>query len=148
MKNQEKKQRDQRSNKTDGRVKGECYVYINSLGNIEGAIDTFGSIDNHRYETGNYFETEEDAGEYIEKTKIYMELKRLAERLNNGEKIDWKNKAQKKYFICYDNTSNRLVFDFYSTLSFIGTIYCLDENFLDIALERIGKERLEKLFKE
>ena len=148
MRNQEKKQRGQRANKTDGRVKGEYYFYIDSCGDIDKIHDAFDYIDNHRYKTGNYFKTEEEAEEYIEKIKIYMKLKRLSERLNNGKKIDWNDRDQYKYYILYNYYSDCIDVDDTYIYQKQGTIYCLNEDFKDIAIKEIGEERLLKLFKD
>jgi hypothetical protein len=103
-------------------------------------------LDNQRYSIGNYFETERQAYQTVEKLKIYNQLKDLALRLNKGEKIDWTNMNQRKYYIYMRN--NELCTDLYMTIKDLGQIYCLDPNFLDIANQEIGEENLLKLFEE
>lgn len=82
-----------------------------------------------------------------EKMKIYTQLKDLALRLNNGEKIDWENDNRAKWHICYKN-GTALGFDdnYTCALQDLGQIYCLDKNFLEIAKKEIGEENLKKLF--
>lgn len=106
------------------------------------------AMDDFNYKTRNYFKTKEEAEEYREKLKTYYDLMDLADELNGDRKIDWNDKEQEKYYIYY-NTRDKSI-DTINTYFFkgLGQIYCLDENFLDIALERIDKDRLEKLFKE
>lgn len=104
------------------------------------------NCDKARYEIGNYFRTEEEAEKAVEKIKIYTQLKDLALRLNNGEKIDWENDEQEKYYIYYDNTCNMLTYGEGHGYHDIGQIYCLDENFVDIAKQEIGEKNLKKLF--
>ena len=83
-----------------------------------------------------------------EKQKIYIQLKNLAERLNNSEKNDWNNKKQKKYFIYYDYNKKKLKEGYNNMCRNQGTIYCIDINFLDIAIKEIGEENLLKLFED
>lgn len=113
-------------------------------------IESNDAIDIFLYKTRNYFKTKEEADEYREKLKTYYDLMDLADELNGDRKIDWKNFEQHKYHITYDIDKEELciTFDFFGKHKDLCQIYCLDKNFLDIALERIGKDRLEKLFKE
>lgn len=111
-------------------------------------VESNDAVDIFLYKTRNYFKTKEEAEEYREKLKTYYDLMDLADELNGDRKIDWKNKNQKKYYIYYDYYSNKIYIERIYGCKGIGQIYCLDENFLDIALERIGEDRLEKLFKE
>lgn len=83
-----------------------------------------------------------------EKQEIYIKLKNLAERLNKGQKIDWDNKKQKKYFIYYDYNKKKLKEGYNNMCKNQGTIYCVDIYFLDIVKKEIGEENLLKLFED
>ena len=74
-----------------------------------------------------------------------MQLKDLALRLNEGEKIDWANSNQYKYNIYYE-PGGLATTDAYCYQD-IGQIYCLDSNFLNIAKREISEENLKKIFK-
>ena len=115
-------------------------------GNLYNWMETNGSNDDFRYKTRNYFKTGEEAEKHLEKINTYYELMDLAEELNNGEEIDWENSVQNKYYIIF--VDNGLYLDWWCKKKILGNIYCLNENFLEIAKERIGEERLIKLFKE
>ena len=68
-------------------------------------------------------------------------------RLNKGEKIDWENTSQEKYFIYLDNEYNKLGYADNicgKWCQYQGTVYCLDQNFLDVAIQEIGEGRLIK----
>ena len=99
------------------------------------------------YNMGNCFKTREEAEKVVEKLKIYTQLKRLAEEINT-EPIDWENENQSKYHIVYNHGTNYLLKLYITNMQSLGEIYCTNSNFLDIALERIGEEKLLKLFKE
>lgn len=79
------------------------------------------------------------------KLEIETKLKNIAERLNNGRKIDWTND---KYYICFDCYHNQLKIEKSSLDKIQGTIYCLYNNFLDVAKKEIGEDNLIKYFKE
>ena len=75
----------------------------------------------------------------------YYDLMDLAEELNKGRKIDWNNDTQQKFYICLKG--NKLVKGYTYTIKEIGQIYCLNENIIGEAIEKIGEGKLEKFFK-
>ena len=124
----------------------EKYYKITNEGRVLGIKDWRYTADNFLYKTRNYFKTEEEAQRHLEKINTYYDLMDLAEELNNGEIIDWNN-DKRKHYIYYDFTDYELKTDYCYHYKDLGQIYCLNEDFLEIALEKIGEERLEKLFK-
>lgn len=124
------------------------YFCINSDGNTWYTTEDNHKIDDYRYKTRNYFKTKEEAEKYLEKIEIYYELMDLAEELNGEEEIDWENGEQEKFSIRY--VKGKFRNDFYLNATGlnrnIGSIYCLSADFLKVALERIGADRLKKLF--
>lgn len=126
---------------------GEYYM-VDTNGDINLCSEDNHSIDNNRYNFGNYFKTREEAELVKEKILIYNELKDLALELNGGEEMDWKDAWQDKYYIYFDNFCECLKCIATCTNRDFFGIYCLNKNFLEIAKERIGEERLKKLFVE
>lgn len=124
------------------------YYYISSDTNCCFTRDYHYPVDNIRYSIGNYFQTEKQAQETVEKIKVYTQLKDLALRLNKGEKIDWTNVNQYKYLISYDYDLKKLDLKIDIIEPSLGQIYCSDKNFLDMAKQEIGEENLLKLFEE
>lgn len=124
--------------------KNELYWFISSDGIVGSSREENDPVDKIRYRIGNYFKTREEAKEAVEKMKIYMQLKDLALRLNEGEKIDWTNSNQYKYHIYYE-PGGLATADAYC-YQYLGQIYCLDSDFLKIAKQEIGEENLRKLF--
>lgn len=98
----------------------------------------------HKYKIsiGNCFRTQEEAEKHKRILINTQKLKDLAERLNNGQDIDWGNSCQLKYFIKLDKG---LCLDGKWVGRHQGTIYCLDKKFLDKAIEEIGRENLIEL---
>lgn len=122
------------------------YFYVDDFGEVDGCHEYNEYGDNYRYKTRNYFATYEEAEEYQEVMNTYYDLMDLAEELNNGEKIDWNDFDQCKYLISYNNKNKKLEIDNVLKIQDIGQIYCLDGDFLEKAIEKIGKDKLIKLF--
>lgn len=131
-----------------GEINDNYYCIDENSGDVIKAYEDNYFVDNFRYKIRNYFRTKEEAQKHLDKINTYYELMDLAEELNNGEEIDWKNDNQEKYLICYDSNIEELSSYIHSNIKFIGQIYCLDEDFLEKAKERIGEERLIELFEE
>ena len=121
--------------------------HINDAGYVDVSHENNDSFDKYRFKTRNYFRTEEEAEEYQEIINTYYDLMDLAEELNNGEKIDWNDNQQCKYTIYYDFEDNFLNRDNSYVCKEFGQIYCLDGDFPEKAIEKIGKDKLIKLFK-
>lgn len=126
----------------------EDYYFVNSFGEIDCAFWSNEDEDNYRYLTRNCYKTVEEAQRHLDNIKTYYELKDLADELNNGEEIDWKDNDQNKYFIYYDTHYEKIKQDAIWTDKQIGQIYCLDVDFDKKAIKRIGENRLIKLLKE
>lgn len=124
--------------------KNELYWFISSDGIVGSSPEENDPVDEIRYRIGNYFKTREEAKEAMEKMKIYMQLKDLALRLNEGEKIDWANSNQYKYNIYYE-PGGLATTDAYCYQE-LGQIYCVNRYFLEVAEQEIGEKNLKKLF--
>lgn len=123
----------------------EIYYFLNSLGNACHKIWLEEEQDLFRFNLGNCFKTEEEAKDYKENILTKQALKDLALELNNRVEICWNN-GQNKYYIAYYGGKCLSILQTLSQKD-IGQVYCLDENFLGIAKERIGEEKLIKLIK-
>lgn len=123
------------------------YWFLDNDGNSISFVDKNDEVDNFCYSIGNYFEIKEQAENYKEKLLIEQELKDIAMELNKGEEIDWNNKEQAKYLLCFDYFYNKIDYDYEVNSKSQGVIHCLDSSFKDVAIERIGEERLTKYLK-
>ena len=136
-----------KKNKRERVPKDSEYYYINDCGEVSSSAEYYDSVDDFRYFTGNYFFTQDGAKKHLERIKTYYQLKALAEELNIKE-VDWNNSNQDKYSIYMDNSEPKKLREnvlYYSQS--IGDIYCTNQNFLDIAKQKIGEEKLIDLFK-
>lgn len=100
--------------------------------------------DEELYSTYNCFQTREQAEAEAEKILVRRMLEDIARRLNKDNTICWRLTTNQVKFYIFLGAGDELTF----TSTYInraqGTIYCLDENFLDVAISEIGEERLKK----
>ena len=125
----------------------EDYYCVSNAGAVMELHEDLDNFDNYRYKTRNYFKSKEGAKEYQDIINTYYDLMDLSEELNNGEKIDWNDGSQYKYMIYYDFENDTLKRVCAFRCKDLGQIYCLDENFKEEAIEKIGEDRLKNLFK-
>ena len=132
------------------RQKPECgvvYFYLKHDGYIGSTHWGIEDTDLFRFNTGNCFKTEQETKDFKENLLTKQALKDLALELNNGVEIDWDYFYQLKYYILYNNRFKTLSIDFDRNHQCSSKIYCVNSNFLDIAKDRIGEEKLIKLIK-
>lgn len=123
------------------------YFFVDDAGDVTSGHEYYYDYeDNYRFKIRDYFKTKEDAEEYQEVINTYYDLMDLADELNNGEKIDWNDNQQCKYAIFYDFEANFLNRTNAYVCKEFGQIYCLDGDFVEKAIEKIGKDKLTKLF--
>lgn len=78
----------------------------------------------------------------LKKILIRRQLEDIARRLNKGVRLNWDKNEQSKYYI--ELYGNNIITNFFYAHKAQGTVYCLDENFIDVAIQEIGEERLKK----
>lgn len=120
------------------------YYYVDNVGGIQ--ITTWRDIhfDDAFYSIFNCFQTREQAEAEAEKILVRRMLEDIARRLNKGEKIDWKNSTQYKYSFYLDDKNNKIDWCRECRCKVQGSVYCLDINFYNIAIQEIGEKRLKK----
>lgn len=121
--------------------KGEMFYYLNSYNIAISETWDASCSDAEHYNIYNCFKTREQAEQEAEKILIRRQLEDIARRLNKGIKIDWNNTEQSKY--CIELYFNNIVTNFYYGRKTQGTVYCLDKNFKDVAIQEIDEERLK-----
>ena len=121
--------------------KGEKYWWV---GGSALSIMTSSCASPVHYLAYNCFKTKEEAEQEREKILVRRMLEDIARRLNKGEKIDWKGAYQDKYYIYLDTETDELIYGESIWSKDQGTGYCLDQDFLDVAIQEISEERLKK----
>lgn len=126
----------------------ETYFYVASSGTIEQDEKRDGFIiDDRRYNFYNCFPTKEQAKLEAEKILVRRQLEDIARRLNKGRKIDWLNSDQYKYSLHYSFFLNKICITYNISNKEQGSVCCLDDSFLNVAIQEIGEERLKKYLK-
>jgi hypothetical protein len=127
--------------------RGIKYYFATHFGVVGTAIYEDSSGDKWCIQQGNCFQTEEQAEQYLENLKTKAELRALADELNGDRIIDWEHYNPTKYSIMYDYGLKTISLGTTATSQDADVIYCLDENFADIASERIGEKRIINMIK-
>ena len=125
----------------------EEYYFVSENGKIVQARNCGWEPATNRIDFYNCFKSEKQAEAEAEKILVRRMLEDIARRLNKNEKIYWMNNEQPKYYFYLDNPDNEVISDFTRLRKFQGAVYCLDENFKDVAKREIGAERLKKYLK-
>ena len=95
------------------------YYYMDDCGKCDSAYEGYGSIDDYRYNTGNYFKTEKEA----EQHKAYLLALQTIKDDAEGWIPDWEDKDEEKWFTYYDHEYKVPGTDKNSLIQFPGMIY-------------------------
>ena len=104
---EKEEEKNEKQNKRWRANRYENYWYVSDCGIVitEEDIKTANSaIDNYRYDTHNYFQSEEEARKYAKVLETERQLKKFADE-HNG-KIDWSDNDSVKYYLCYNYNYN------------------------------------------
>lgn len=124
--------------------KDRVYWYVSDDNCAHATVNSGSEPHNGRIKTYNNFYNREQAEQEAEKILVRRQLESIARRLNKGKKIGWKDKSQRKYFIYLDDEYDELNYGDNIWCKSQGTVFCLDRNFRDVAIQEIGEERLKK----
>lgn len=122
---------------------GYKYWYVNSSGNPD-CLHEYNRdiIDNFRYDTHNYFQTEDEARRYAKVLETERQLKKFADEHNDV--IDWSDINQHKWNLCYYYSRYEV-----SPIRCCGvkesrTIYFSSEEIARQAIDEIGEEEIKE----
>lgn len=124
--------------------RGKMFYFLNSYNIAISETWDADCSDAGHYNIYNCFQTREQAETEAEKILVRRMLEDIARRLNKGKKIDWIKCYQKKYYIGYDQVNSKITLECITTIIAQGTVFCLDDKFLNVAIQEIGEERLKK----
>ena len=124
----------------------EEYYYVSENGKIVQTRNCGWEPAANRVKFYNCFKSEKQAEAEAEKILVRRQLEDIARRLNKGQEINWNDDNQLKYCIGFDFPFNIIsIGALYRKLQ--GSVYCLSDEFKDVAIQEIGEERLKKYFK-
>lgn len=113
----------------------ERYYYITYKGTICHSYDNSAIWDDFRYDTGNYFKTEEEAEEYKKKLILQQAYKDWC-----AFDCDWHDENQIKYFSYYSHKSNRIDFELNKLCKKQGVVYSESPLRIQEFIDKIGED--------
>lgn len=120
---------------------GDIYWLVGSNGKHDWSYELNRDSDSFRYDTHNYFQTEEEAQRYAKVLETERQLKKFADEHNDV--IDWNDINQHKWNLCYYYSRYEV-----SPIRCCGvkesrTIYFSSEEIAQQAMDEIGKEKIK-----
>lgn len=141
----EKEEKENKStNKRWRAEKGENYWTVSDYRRVKVDVD-FGadsSGDSFRYDTHNYFQTEDEARKYANVLETERKLKKFADEHN--DKIDWTNINQEKWYLYYNYSCYRVGIADHHWTKKSRVIYFSSEEIAKQAIDTIGEEEIKE----
>ena len=121
---------------------GERYYFIESDAEINDTFYTEHDIDKRLFDFGNYYKNEEEALKMSKYLKYTNLLRKYVEE--HSEPLNWGSQNQRKYYIYYDYTENRICFESITTWRDLGQIYASSAEVLKEAIEFVGEDNIKR----
>lgn len=123
------------------RNKSEYYYVDTTCGVVISEEDDNLQQDTYRYDTHNYFQTEEEAREYDHVLETERQLKKFADEYN--DEIDWEN-TEGKWSLYYDYAYHRISIIKLRATKDARVIYFSSKEIVQQAVDAIGPENIEE----
>lgn len=121
----------------------EEFYFVDCDGDIrEGMFDMSTDLDVGKYNVYNCFGSKYEAEQELEKLLIRRQLENIARTLNNNI-FGFDPDRSYKYYLYMDDHRKTICLGSNVGVTTQGVVYCLDENFKDVAIEQIGEQRLK-----
>ena len=141
----EKEEKENKSmNKRWRAEKGENYWTVLDYRRIKVDVE-FGadsSGDSFRYDTHNYFQTEEEARKYAKVLEVERQLKKFADEHN--DEIDWEDIDQDKWCLGYSYRALKTMTAVAMYTREARTIYFSSQEIAKQAIKEIGEEEIKE----
>lgn len=130
------------SNSFERQVIGTDYYCIGTDGVVHKTTESGTSLDDKRYENGNYCTNEDLLKKRAAEETLLRKMWRFS-LTHGGDKIDWNNEDTYKWYLGFDSKRREVIVSFVNALRQTGVIYF---NSREVAEE--AKKEFEKEFKE
>lgn len=117
------------------------YWFVQSNGNPNCLYEYHRDIDNFRYDTHNYFKSEEEARRYAKVLETERQLKKFADEHN--DKIDWSNNNLIKRSLCYNYIEQSIYIDVAWARREPRVIYFSSREIAEQAIKTIGEDKIK-----
>lgn len=125
------------------RAKYDCtYWFVQSNGIPNCTCEYRRDIDNFRYDTHNYFKSEEEARGYAKVLKTERQLKKFADEHN--DKINWDNINQEKWYLYYSYKYYKTDIANYNWSKQPRVIYFSSAKIAKQAIDEIGTDEIKE----
>lgn len=123
---------------------GDVYWLVGSNGKPDWSYELNRDSDSFRYDTHNYFQTEEEAQKYANVLETERQLKRFADE-HNG-KIDWSgnNNNPVKHYLYYNDNTKSIFIDSVWTAREPRAIYFSSKEIASQAIDEIGTDNIKE----
>lgn len=136
-------EKEEKENKRWRAKEGDKYWLVNSSGNPNWLHEyNRDIIDNFRYDTHNYFQTEEEARRYAKVLETERQLKKFADEHN--DKIDWNDNNSVKYYLGYHYDVHSTSVDARWIIREPRAIYFSSKKIAEQAIDTIGTEEIKE----
>lgn len=126
--------------------KGDKYFFISSRLEVVKFNNQEDSVDKKVINSGNYFQTKEEAQHMVEKLKVIKELQDFAIE-NRDEEISWDEDSRYKFSIYFDYKWKMIRIS-WATVAHDSpfNIYFASEKAIHDAIDSIGEDRIKKYY--
>lgn len=121
---------------------GDTYWLVGSNGETTCSYEYHRDTDNFRYDTHNYFQTEEEARRYAKVLETERQLKKFADEHN--DEINWGNANQEKWNLCYYYSRYEVSPIRCCMVKEARVIYFSSEEIARQAINEIGEEKIKE----
>lgn len=121
---------------------GDIYWLVGSNGKPDWSYEFNRDSDSFRYDTHNYFQTEEEAQRYAKVLETERQLKKFADEHNS--EIDWTNINQEKYHLYYNYRGCKVGISNHYWTKESRVIYFSSEEIAEQAIDEIGKDKIKE----
>ena len=116
-------------------AKSENYWYVDNVGLISAEIESGSLLDDHRFDTGNYYLTKEDAIRAEKQIRLFRLLDRFS-RQNGWTDELWKNSTIEKYYIYFDYNYKSIETESVHISRHICQVYFVSQSVAQQAIEK------------
>lgn len=135
-------EKEEKENKRWRSKNGDLYWLVGSNGKPDWSYELNRDSDSFRYDTHNYFQTEEEAQKYANVLETERQLKKFADEHNDV--IDWSNINQHKWHLYYSYNCYKVgIANRYWTKD-SRTIYFSSAKIAQQAINEIGEEEIKE----
>ena len=118
------------------------YWFVGSNGGPNWSYEINRDSDSFRYDTHNYFQTEEEARRYASVLETERQVKKFADEHN--DKIDWANINQEKWYLYYSYNGYKIGISSHRWTKKSRVIYFSSEEIAEQAIDEIGEEKIKE----